>query len=38
MMAEKYPDHQGATIFYLEAKGEQVGNLDFGTHFNPRLA
>lgn len=38
MMAEKYPEHQGATIFYLEAKGEQAGNLDFGTHFNPRLA
>jgi hypothetical protein len=37
-MHAKYPDHQDGTSFYLEAKGEPAGNVDFGTHFNPRLA
>jgi len=28
----------GATPFYLMAKGEPEDDLDFGTHFNPKLA
>jgi hypothetical protein len=28
-MAEDFPHHQGATIFYLMAKGETQGNVDF---------
>lgn len=31
-------DKTGATPFYLLAKGDPQSDLDFGTHFNPKLA
>ena len=37
-MAAKHLDHPSATPYYLLAKGEPAGNLNFETHFNPRLA
>ena len=37
-MAALYTDRPGATPFYLMAKGPAVSQLDFGTHFNPKLA
>ncbi len=30
-------DTQAGTPFYLMAKGEQKSDLDFETHFNPKL-
>lgn len=37
-MAERYSDRPGATGFYLMAKGPSMSQLDFATHFNPKLA
>lgn len=36
-IADQFAEHQGATSFYLRAKGEDAGPLAFSTHFNPRL-
>ena len=37
-MAEKYADYEGATTFYLGAKGPEAGVMVFSTYFNPKLA
>ena len=37
-MAALYGDRVGATPFYLMAKGPAASQLDFSTHFNPKLA
>ena len=37
-MAALYGDRPGATPFYLRAKGSATSQLDFETHFNPKLA
>jgi len=37
-MAALYADKAGATPYYLMAKGPTTSQLDFGTHFNPKLA
>ena len=36
-LAKQFEDKPGATPFYLLAKGDEQGPLDFGTHFNPKL-
>ena len=37
-MAAQHADAQGATSYYLQAKGEATGKaLDFQAQFNPRL-
>lgn len=36
-MAETLIDTQAGTPFYLLAKGETKSNVDFETHFNPKL-
>jgi hypothetical protein len=37
-LAEKYADYEGATTFYLGAKGPEAGVMVFSTYFNPKLA
>lgn len=37
-MAALYGDRPGATPFYLMARGPATSQLDFATHFNPKLA
>ena len=36
--AEQYGDMAGGTTYYLGAKGADAGVMNFGTHFNPKLA
>lgn len=36
--AEKFGDRSGGTTYYLGAKGPDAGVMNFGTHFNPKLA